>query len=176
MELQVFKDKFMHTTYKLEEKLDKVRDVLLSEGEEDEPEESWAEYNWPQFSSTALEHIRALAKDAAKVYHFVVEDERPCDSDSEQLVYDSEMFRNLHDILDYVEDISRSFGHTYLKLTGEHLERAENPHNQDSIAGLADYIMEEFDLLVEDASEILSYLANNNCCESNPAPRKGTRK
>ena len=168
MELQVFKDKFMHTIYKLEEKLDKIRDVLLSEGEEDGPEESWAEYNWPQFQSTALEHIKALVRDADKVYYFVVEDERPCDSNSERVEFESELFRDLHNLLDCIEEISYDFGHTFEKLTGECLERTENKCSQDNVSGLANYIMEEFDLLVEDAGYILEYLTSNGCHESNP--------
>lgn len=168
MELQLFKEKFMHSAGKLEEKLDAIRDVLLSEGEEAESKESWAEYNWPQFHKTALDHIRELARDADKVYHFVVEDEYPCAIESgEQITYESELFRDLHDLLDCIEAIAYDFGYTFEKLTGDCLKRTENKNSQDNISSLAAYIIEELDLLVENASYILEYLTDNGCCESN---------
>ena len=63
MELQIFKNKFMHSIYRLKERLDKIRDILLSEAEAEEPEESWAEYNWPQFQDIALKHNELYRKD-----------------------------------------------------------------------------------------------------------------
>lgn len=159
MELQTFKEKYMHKVRKLYGKLSDIRGKLLSEGEEAEPEENWSDYDWPQFYKTALDRIKELVKDADKVYFFVVEDECPTAEQEYSVEFESQMFRDMHGILDCVEEISSDLSKVYVKLTGDCLERAENPYKRDSISGLAEYILEELSVLVEHADCILSFIS-----------------
>lgn len=163
MNLQTFKQTFIHSTSIFKRSLDEIRELLLGEGDESLPEEDWSTYNWPSFSNQALDHIKELSTNASKIHYFVVEDPRPNREDKEEIVYDSELFRNLHDILDYINFISIDLAQTYKKFTGTEPERTENKNDQTNVDGLTNYILEELNFLNEYVEQILRYLKIQEC-------------
>ena len=166
MELSEFKKQFVDKLNKLENGLNRIGDLLLSEGEEKEIVEDYSQDGFRTFCAVAKEELSRLREIATKIYCYVVQDVfDPVvdDSSSEHRVL-TPLCQDLDRLYDEIDTISFCLGHSYNRLTNEYLECVERDWetNKDSAETFTNILIQFLDEQIEATNYITSFIESNH--------------
>ena len=150
---------------KLEEGLDKIRELLLSEGEESEPKEDYSQYGFKTFCAVAKDETSRLSAAADKVYYYVVQEGfGPLCEDflSEQSLL-TPLCQDLDRLYDDIYSISYCLGHSYNKLTNKCLEGIEIDWDtaKDSAETFTNCLIQFLEEQIEATDCIISFIESS---------------
>ena len=166
MKLAEFKKQFVESLNKLEDGLDKIRELLLSEGEEREPIEDYSQYGFRTFCAVAKEELSRLQEAASKIYYYAVQDgfdPVSDDSMSEHRVL-TPLCQDLDKLYDEIDTISFCLGHSYNRLTNRCLECTEIDWdtNKDSAETFTNSLLQFLDEQIEATDCIISFIESSH--------------
>ena len=167
MKLAEFKKQFVDNLNKLEYGLDKIRELLLGEGEERESIQDYSQYGFRAFCAVAKEELSRLSAAADKIYYYVVQEgfDPVCDdSMSEQKVL-TPLCQDLDKLYDDINSISYCLGHSYNKLTNRYLDAIEIDWetNKDSAETFTNCLIQFLEEQIEATDYIISFIESS--CE-----------
>ena len=166
MELAEFKKQFVNRLSKLEGGLDKIRELLLSEGEEREPIEDYSQYGFRTFCAVAKEELLRLQESATRIYYYVVQEgfDPVCDDSTSKHKVLTPLCQDLDKLYDEIDTISFCLGHSYNKLTNRCLECTEIDWetNKDSAETFTSSIIQFLDEQIEAADCIINFIESNH--------------
>ena len=166
MELAEFKKQFVSNLNKLEDGLDKIRELLLSEGEEREPIEDYSQYGFRTFCAVAKEELLRLVESAHRIYYYVVQEgfDPECgdSSLSEQRAL-TPLCQDLDKLYDDIYSISFCLGHSYNRLTNKCLDCMELDWetNKDSAETFTNCLIQFLEEQIEAADCIISFIESS---------------
>lgn len=166
MKLTEFKKQFVEMLNKLEDGLDKIRDLLLSEGEEPEPTEDYSHYGFKSFCAVAKEELLRLRETATKIYYYAVQegfDPVNDDSMSEHKGL-TPLCQDLDRLYDEIDIINFCLGHSYNKLTNDHLECMEInwDTSKESAETFTNSLIQFLEEQIEAAACIISFIESSS--------------
>ena len=170
MKLAEFKKQFVDGLNKLEDGLDKIKELLLSEGEAREPIEDYRQYGFKTFCAVAKEELSRLVESANRIYYYVVQegfDPVNGDSMSEHKVL-TPLCEDLDKLYDNIDSISYCLGHSYNKLTNRYLDAIEVDWetNKDSAETFTNCLIQFLEEQIEATDCIINFI------ESSPEKRE----
>ncbi len=165
MELAEFKKQFVDGLNKLEDGLDKIRELLLSEGEEREPIEDYRQYGFKTFCAVAKDETSRLSAAADKIYYYVVQEgfDPVCDDSSGKQRLLTPLCQDLDKLYDDIYSISYCLGHSYNKLTNRCLDCVEIDWDtaKDSAETFTNCLIQFLEEQIEAADCIISFIESS---------------
>lgn len=166
MKLVEFKKQFVDMVDKLEGGLDKIRDLLLSESEERESTEDYSQHGFKVFCAIAKEELSSLRESATKIYYYAVQDGfDPVNDDSisEQKAL-TPLCQDLDKLYDEINMINFCLGHSYNKLTNDHLECMEInwDADKDSAETFTNSLIQFLEEQIEATDYIISFIESSS--------------
>lgn len=165
MELAEFKKQFVDGLNKLEDGLDKIKELLLSEGEERESIEDYRQYGFKPFCAVAKEELSRLVESANRIYYYVVQEgfDPVCDDSMSEYKVLTPLCQDLNKLYNDIDSISYCLGHSYNKLTNRYLEGIELDWetNKDSAETFTNCLIQFLEEQIEATECIISFIESS---------------